>query len=87
MKGLCEWRVPTAGMFFWFKPVASIKSVEVVQLLLKNKVLLAPGEFFKANEDNHPSQWLRLSFSFAKNEDLEAGVALISKVLRKLKSN
>jgi len=90
LKGLCQWRVPNAGMFFWFRPLPNLTkgkafdSQKSIPLLIRNKVLIVPGELFRASEDGDPSPWFRLSFSFASHEDLREGVKKVARMLREL---
>eukprot|EP00469_Lotharella_globosa_P009687 CAMPEP_0167781030 /NCGR_PEP_ID=MMETSP0111_2-20121227/5698_1 /TAXON_ID=91324 /ORGANISM="Lotharella globosa, Strain CCCM811" /LENGTH=438 /DNA_ID=CAMNT_0007671631 /DNA_START=72 /DNA_END=1388 /DNA_ORIENTATION=+ len=86
LKGLADWRVPDAGMFFWLRP----KSLEaekkdsrsLIPILLKHNVLVVPGGIFKAEGSDAPSPWLRLAFSYATDDDLKKGVEKLALVLK-----
>lgn len=53
----CE---PRAGMFLWAKPLGTDQdSTKLAELALKERILLAPGKLFYA--DNVKTSWLRFN--------------------------
>ncbi|GAB5364710.1 hypothetical protein AAMO2058_000993200 [Amorphochlora amoebiformis] len=88
VKGLCEWSVPQAGMFFWIKPTVGVKNLNsegLMPTLLKHKVLLVPGSIFSAADANSP--YFRLAFSYASEKDLTVGVRKLGEVLRDVQNS
>lgn len=96
LKGLCEWEVPRAGMFLWLKLLKGAekdKGIDdtgnefydafriVVEGLLPADVLAVPGRpFFPEAVEKCP--YIRISYSMANDEQLDAGFKKMAKILR-----
>ena len=87
---LCQWTVPSAGMFLWLK----LEGVEdsyslVMDEALKSGVALLPGKPFlvqSSSEKREASdQYVRLSYSLASGVDMETGLQILAEVLKRSK--
>ncbi|KAB7505456.1 Kynurenine/alpha-aminoadipate aminotransferase, mitochondrial, partial [Armadillidium nasatum] len=71
LSGLCEWSVPTGGMFLWIKVPELKDTWDMIMVRgLKKNVILVPGKAFSTNLDE-PSNYMRASFSLATPEKME----------------
>ena len=86
-KQLMEYTVPAAGMFFWIHVTGSIDGVngkelgdKFFQKCLSNKVLVVPGDVFKAdiNEEND-QVFFRGTFAAVPLDKLEIGIQRLGK--------
>ncbi|KAF9651722.1 PLP-dependent transferase [Thelephora ganbajun] len=88
---------PSGGMFIWLKfyfnshPEFGKKPAETLEMQLweefaKGGVLLAPGWYFSADEENIPDGkyegHYRISFSMATYPDMERGIDIIARVMK-----
>ncbi|KAL7641745.1 UNVERIFIED_CONTAM: hypothetical protein RMT77_007619 [Armadillidium vulgare] len=82
LKGLCEWNIPTGGMFLWIK-VLVLDDVE--EMVLKRGpskgLILMPGNPFMVDH-NKPCPYVRLSYSFSSASDLEEACKLFADLIR-----
>ncbi len=77
-----SWEVPKGGLFFWLtlKTETRIDSRELLVEALKHNVAFMPGEpFFPDNKDTPVC--IRLNFSHASEDQVEAGLRKISEIL------
>jgi len=81
LKGLAEWNVPSAGMFFWIK-VLGIKDTSkiVTERLLKKYVAFLPGK--SCTMDDVDTPYLRASFSIATDEEINQGLKMLADCIR-----
>ncbi len=80
-----RWTHPAGGFFIWLYLPENVFAQDVKRLALERKVLVAAGNGFFINpaDGNHN---LRLAFSFAKPDDIEAGVHILGQVIRELQA-
>eukprot|EP01062_Namystynia_karyoxenos_P067010 TRINITY_DN60917_c0_g1_i1.p1 TRINITY_DN60917_c0_g1~~TRINITY_DN60917_c0_g1_i1.p1 ORF type:complete len:432 (+),score=129.91 TRINITY_DN60917_c0_g1_i1:102-1397(+) len=81
LKGLADWEVPTAGMFFWI----GLRDVECSRELIEHhakaaNVLLVPGGVFVPGEGR--SNAVRASFSIVAEKDIDVAVSRLAGLLR-----
>lgn len=92
---------PSGGMFLWVRlrveshpsfPVKTPQEIsqQVFDSMIEEKVLAAPGHFFKAPsvtpttaEDDAKKMFIRMSYALPPPEDMEEGVKRFSRALRK----
>ncbi|PVF99708.1 PLP-dependent transferase [Serendipita vermifera] len=88
MKGLAEWTIPNAGMFFWMKlllpPTATAAEGDSTDLI-RNKavaagVLTLPGASFFSIDRATP--YVRASFSLISEEDVDEGLRRLAEVVK-----
>ncbi|MCL4131115.1 UNVERIFIED_CONTAM: hypothetical protein GTU68_015955, partial [Idotea baltica] len=77
LTGLCEWSVPTGGMFLWMK-VPGLEDTwdMVMQRGVKKNVILLPGKAFMT-DPSKPSNYLRAAFSLATPEKMDLGMEIL----------
>jgi aromatic amino acid aminotransferase I / 2-aminoadipate transaminase len=84
-----EYTVPTAGMFFWIHVTGTIDGMgskqlgeTIFQKCLENKVLLIPGDVFRADiNDRDEEVYLRGTFAAVPSDKLEIGIQRLGKTL------
>lgn len=81
--GLAEWTEPTGGFFIWLK----LKGINNASDLVKNScipngILVIPGNAFNY-DSSKPDPHIRLSYSYAKKEDIEKGLPILAELVRK----
>ena len=89
-KQLMEYTVPAAGMFFWINVTGSINGVKNKELgdkffqkCLENKVLVVPGDVFKAdNNEETDHVFFRGTFAAVPLDKLEVGIQRIGKTFK-----
>jgi aromatic amino acid aminotransferase I / 2-aminoadipate transaminase len=88
-KQVMEYTVPAAGMFFWIHVTKSVDGMNSTQLgekifqkCLEYKVLVVPGDVFKANlEEKDEQVYFRGTFAAVPFDKLEIGIQRLGKVL------
>lgn len=86
-KQLMEYTVPAAGMFFWINVTGSIDGFnnkelgdKFFQKCLENKVLVVPGDVFKAEINEETDQvFFRGTFAAVPLDKLEVGIQRLGK--------
>ncbi len=71
-----KWTHPLGGLFLWVTLPESIKSVELLQDAIKEKVAFVPGDSFHPNGGGQNT--MRLNFSNAGDEMLTEGIRRLS---------
>ncbi|XZG69775.1 aminotransferase-like domain-containing protein [Chitinibacteraceae bacterium HSL-7] len=80
LAGLATWTLPEGGLFFWLRLNQKIDTMALMRALLaEDRVAVMPGEPFFAHPS--PASWLRLNFSHATPERIDAGVACLARRL------
>lgn len=74
-----EWRLPVGGMFLWAR-LKTKSSDRLLEHAIDTGVLFLPGESMFASKP--ASQWMRLSYASASNEQVIEGVSRLAKALR-----
>ncbi|KAI8055726.1 pyridoxal phosphate-dependent transferase [Syncephalis plumigaleata] len=98
LHGLCEWKSPSSGMFFWFKLLLpeSVKQQpghmqQLFERCIEYRVLLVPGwQFIVLPNSEHMTQtekadyapYLRAGFSYETADKVEEAVVRFAKALR-----
>lgn len=77
---IATWSVPKGGFYVWLRLSPSLSIRELFEKALEHGILLNPGNVY----DQHATQYLRLSYSYASIADLNRGMVLLSKVIREL---
>jgi len=77
---IATWSVPKGGFYVWLRLSPSLSIRELFEKALEHGILLNPGNVY----DQHATQHLRLSYSYASIADLNRGMVLLSKVIREL---
>ncbi|HEU5375928.1 MAG TPA: PLP-dependent aminotransferase family protein [Ktedonobacteraceae bacterium] len=80
-----EWTQPAGGFFIWLTLPEYVFAQSIKHLALQNGVALAAGEGFFV----HPSDGehhLRLAYSCATPNDIEAGIRILAQLIRAAKS-
>jgi len=80
-KDKCWFSKPLGGYSFWISMKSSSKTEsQLIELLLQNKVAVAPGNFFFVVDRNTPS--FRLSIAHLTDSQIEEGIKKIAHVLK-----
>lgn len=85
LKGLCEWTVPTGGMFVWIK----VKGVsDVYEMLMsrgiKKLITFVPGHAFMA-DPTQACNYIRASYSKATPKQIDTAMKLLAELIREEK--
>lgn len=76
---LARWQAPRGGLFFWLRLNRAVDTRERLQSALARKVLFMPGEAFYPVPEQGLGH-LRLNFSHATPEKIDAGIARLAEV-------
>ncbi|MED3787974.1 PLP-dependent aminotransferase family protein [Peribacillus frigoritolerans] len=79
-KGLAEWQIPQGGFYIWLKLCKPIVNPNLFKQAIKENILLNPGYIYEPNNHTH----IRLSYSYASEEQLAYGIQTLSKIIRRL---
>ncbi|XP_071553047.1 kynurenine/alpha-aminoadipate aminotransferase, mitochondrial-like [Panulirus ornatus] len=82
LTGVCEWSVPTGGMFLWLK-VCGVRDTWTMLLErgLEKRVMLVPGQGFMV-DSTKPCQYLRASFSSTTPEEMDKGLCNLAQLIK-----
>jgi 2-aminoadipate transaminase len=75
-----EWSHPAGGFFIWLSLPENVFAHDVKRLALQEGVLVSAGEGFFVNPANGEHN-LRLAFSCATPDDIEAGITILAQVI------
>jgi 2-aminoadipate transaminase len=75
-----EWSHPAGGFFIWLSLPENVFAQDVKRLALQEGVLVSAGEGFFVNPADGEHN-LRLAFSCATPEDIEAGIRILAQVV------
>jgi 2-aminoadipate transaminase len=79
------WTHPDGGFFIWLRLPDNVFAQEVTRAAEAAGLLLAAGEGFYLNPADGAHN-LRIAFSFAPPDDIEAGIKILGQVIEKLKT-
>ncbi len=80
-----SWTHPAGGFFIWLDLPESVVAQDIKRLALQAGVLVSAGEGFFV----HPAEGahhLRLTYSFASTDDIEAGIRILARVIEQAKA-
>ena len=77
-----EYVRPEGGLFIWAKLPEGVDMMSYVKELIKYKVAVVPGSSFMT-DDTAPCDYIRLNFSTPSEENIEKGVEIMGKVLKR----
>lgn len=80
--GLADWQLPPGGLFFWLRLRRPVDTRTLLPEAISRGVIFMPGENFHADGDEGVGT-LRLNFSLASEEDMEAGLARLAELFRR----
>lgn len=85
LKGLCEWTVPSGGMFVWIK----VRGVaDVYEMLMtrgiKKMITFVPGHAFMADPAEACS-YIRASYSRASPKQIDKAMSSLAELIREEK--
>lgn len=85
LKGLCDWSVPTGGMFVWIR----VRGVsDVYDMLMKRGILklitFVPGHAFMA-DPTEACNYIRASYSKATFKQIDMAMQLLAELIREEK--
>jgi aromatic amino acid aminotransferase I / 2-aminoadipate transaminase len=91
-KEVIEYTVPAAGMFFWIQVTGKIEGLSgpalgeiLFQKCLEEKVLVMPGNLFKADEsDTDDEVYFRGTFAAVPLDTLEIGIQRLGKAIKEV---
>ncbi|CAH0239441.1 HTH-type transcriptional regulator NorG [Peribacillus sp. Bi96] len=79
-KGIAEWQIPQGGFYIWLKLCKPIVNPNLFKQAIKENILINPGYIYEPSNNTH----LRLSYSYASEEELAYGIQTLSKIIRRL---
>ena len=74
------WSLPSGGLFFWVKLNTVDDTLALMRAALAQKLAIMPGVAFMAS--NQDDGAIRLNFSHANPEQIQAGIARLAQILR-----
>jgi 2-aminoadipate transaminase len=77
-----HWNVPKGGMFYWLTAPQGLDGIELLKKAVEEKMAFVPGDNFYA--DGSGQNTLRLSFSSASKENIDRGIARLSRAMHRL---
>ena len=77
-----NWTHPNGGFFIWLSLPENVFAQEVKRLALQEGVLVSAGEGFFVNPGDGKHN-LRITYSCAKPEDIEAGIRILAQVIER----
>ncbi|AOT69292.1 aminotransferase-like domain-containing protein [Geosporobacter ferrireducens] len=77
---IATWNIPKGGFYIWLKINKSIPIEKVFHHALKDNILINPGDIYSFKKNN----CIRLSYSYASNQDMEDGLIKLSNIIRKM---
>lgn len=82
LKGLCDWSVPTGGMFVWIK-VRGVSDVYEMLMTrgLKKHITFVPGHAFMA-DPTKACNYIRASYSKATPKQIDRAMKLLAELIR-----
>ncbi|XP_042218767.1 kynurenine/alpha-aminoadipate aminotransferase, mitochondrial-like [Homarus americanus] len=82
LTGLCEWAVPTGGMFLWLKvPKVPDTWDMIMERALQKNVILVPGKAFMC-DPSLPCNYMRAAFSVVTPEMMDRGLECLAELIR-----
>ncbi len=79
-EGISKWQTPQGGFYIWVEICKPIVNPTLFKLAIKNHLLINPGYIYEPNNHTH----IRLSYSYASEEQLDYGIRTLSKIIRRL---
>ncbi|WP_341646035.1 aminotransferase-like domain-containing protein [Thauera sp. SDU_THAU2] len=80
--GLADWQLPLGGLFFWLRLRRPVDTRTLLAEAISRGVIFMPGENFHA-DGGEGIGTLRLNFSLASEEEMEAGLARLAELFRR----
>jgi 2-aminoadipate transaminase len=80
LSGMATWVKPTGGMFFWLELKPGLDAMALLPKAVEAGMAYVPGAAFYAQAPQ--SNTLRLSFVTAPPDKIEAGIAMLARVLK-----
>jgi GntR family transcriptional regulator, regulator for abcA and norABC len=78
---IAEWTIPSGGFYIWVRIIPEFSIQKLFEAAKQEGILMNPGSIY----DPFSTQFIRLSYSYAKEEELEEGIYKLSKIIRRLK--
>ncbi|MEC0230512.1 PLP-dependent aminotransferase family protein [Paenibacillus alba] len=78
--GMAAWHVPAGGFYIWVKLTVEINMQVLFERALKAGILLNPGTIYHRQTGNY----LRISYAYAKPDELEWGMGQLAALMRQL---
>jgi 2-aminoadipate transaminase len=78
--GVARWNAPAGGMFFWVELPSSLDATALLPQAVEAGMAFVPGAAFYAQSPQ--AHTLRLSFVTVSPERIEAGIALLARVVK-----
>ncbi len=76
-----SWNKPRGGFFFWVKLPENIKSRQLLQKAIENKVAFVTGSSFFVKEENG-NNYMRLSFCNDHPDDIDRGLETLGSLIQ-----
>lgn len=78
-KDIATWETPIGGFYIWVRFEQPVITKALFLALLEHKILINPGYIYQPNDFHH----LRLSYAYASFEQMEKGLQLLAKMIKK----
>lgn len=79
-KDIATWETPIGGFYIWVRFEQPVITKALFLAVLEHKILINPGYIYQPNDFHH----LRLSYAYASFEQMEKGLQLLAKMIKKL---
>ncbi|WP_445491670.1 aminotransferase-like domain-containing protein [Niallia sp. 03133] len=79
-KEIAVWTIPEGGFYIWLSILPAISMESLFKEARKEGILLNPGPIY----DRYSTQQLRISYSYATEEELEIGIKRLAQIIRRL---
>ena len=79
-KDIAQWDTPSGGFYIWLRLNGKVPVDQLFQLMLNEQILINPGNVY----DFGKNQAIRLSYAYASESELEAGIKKLSKIVQGL---
>lgn len=77
---IAEWNVPKGGFYIWLKLKVKIDVNKLFNLSWKQGILINPGCIYDFHKNNN----IRISYSYASNDEMQTGIKKLSEIVREL---
>jgi GntR family transcriptional regulator of abcA and norABC len=79
-QNIAQWDVPKGSFYIWLRLMVDVPADQLFQRMLEHQILINPGNVYDF-EKNHA---IRLSYSYAKEEELEYGIEMLARTIRRM---
>jgi 2-aminoadipate transaminase len=79
-----QWTTPEGGLFLWVKTPEGVKSKDLLDAAVEEKVAFVPGYAFYTDSDGGQNG-MRLNFSNSKPDQIREGIERLGRAMRRMR--